>query len=398
MPSRLSFTKVLSTTVRTQDFRIGVPAEFHDGDLPERRTELANPYLPDNRRIFKVRTIAPHPRGGIVFWADARYLSSLEDSEEWSGLWWMEADGRVTALAVENEAQFQRTRQHCDAPFDKTSVGRPDALIVEPGESVLAAQSAHGVIIRVHRNGYVERIAGGGEDWCTRNNPSDIGYRDGPGAQALFSNELAFARAPDGGLYVTEQKAEVSQALTGIRHIDAQGVVTTVYTGEDCSGGHLCPPRTVGVDWIAVDRDGQLLLTAQRLGRNARGQFQGRSTAYRFDPATKEATLLALAADLIPLPGVPFNNFAGVALLPDGRPFTMGLADGGLVLLDGEKPRLHFLVKWSQDAMSDGPVATSKFSGTPFCVANDGSIYAVMSDRSVRRLDPSTQRVSTWVR
>jgi hypothetical protein len=397
-PARLSFTKVLSTTVRTQDFRSGVPSEFRDGDLPSRLTDLANPYLPENRRIFKVRAIAPHPGGGIVFWADARSLSSTEDSEEWSGLWRMEADGRVTALAVENDTQFQRARRHCDSPFDKTTVGRPDALIVEPGESIVAAQSTHGVILRVHRNGLVERIAGGGEDWCTRNNPSDTGYRDGPGAQALFSNELAIAQAPDGGIYVTEQKAEVAQALTRIRHIDAQGGVTTVYVGEDCSGGHLCPPRTVGVDSIAVDRDGQLLLAAQRLGRNARGQFQGHSTAYRFDPATGKASLLALAANIIPLPGVPFNNFAGVALLPDGRPVTMGLDEGGLVLLDGEKPTLHFLVKWGQSAMNDGPVATSQFSGRPFCIANDGSIYSVMSDHSLRRLDPGTQRVSTWLR
>jgi hypothetical protein len=395
---RLSFTAKLASGVRTQDFRKGLPPELADANLPERRTELANPYLPDTRRIFKVVALAPHPGGGIIFWADARYFSSTDDSEEVSGLWRMEADGRVTPFAVQTEAQFQHNRLNCNQAFDKVGVGRPDALIVEPDGNVLAAQGAHGVILRIHRNGYVERIAGGGEDWCTRNNPSDMGHRDGPGFQALFSNKIAFAQAQDGGIYVTEENANRADQLTRIRHIDARGVVTTFLTGEDCSGGHDCPPRTVGVDSIAIDRDGQLLLAAQRLGRNERGHFQGRATAHRMDPVTRQTTLLALAVDLVPSAGVPFDDFGGLALLPDGRPISLSPQRGGFVLLDGFKPTLNYWVTWSQDAPNDGPVATSSFGGKSFCVASDGSVFAVMPDRSVRRLDPVTQQVTTWLR
>jgi hypothetical protein len=395
---RLSFTTKLASTVRMQDFRKGVPSGLLDANLPNRRTELANPYLPDSRRIFKVWALAPHPAGGIIFWADARYFESADDSEELSGLWRMEADGRVMPFAVETESQFQRAKRNCDGAFDQLTVGRPDALIVEPDGNVLAAQGAHGVILRIHRNGYVERIAGGGEDWCTRNNPSDVGYRDGPGSQALFSNQLAIAQAQDGSIYVTEENANRADELTRIRHIDVRGVVTTFLMGEDCSGGHDCPPRTVGVDSIAIDRDGQLLLGAQRLGRTERGQFQGRSTVHRMDPVTRRTTLLALAADQVPLPGVPFDNFGGLALLPDGRPIAVSLQRGGFVLLDGFKPALNYWVTWSQDAVNDGPVATSSFGGKPFCVSSDGSVFAVTTDHSVRRLDPATQRVTTWLR
>ena len=396
---RLNFTTKVATGVRTQDFRKGVPDALRDGGLPSRLTVLANPYLPDDRRIFKVRAMAPHPKGGITFWADARPLASTDNNDELSGLWRMEADGRVTSIAVETERQFQRAHsRQCDGVFQELNVGRPTALIVEPDENVLLAQSAHGVILRVHRNGYVERIAGGGEDWCTRNNPSDIGYVDGPGYQAQFSDQLAFAQAQDGGIYVAEEKEGRADSLTRIRHIDTQGVVTTFLTGEDCSGGHDCPAKTLGVDSIAIDRDGSLLLAAQRMGHTERGQFQMHSTAYRMNPVTRETTLLAFAAMLVPYPGAAYDNFNGVAFLPDGRPISRSVDLGGFVLLDGFKPALNYWLTWSQVGQNDGPVATSNFGNNPFCVANDGSIFVATPDHSVRRLDPVTHLVSTWLR
>jgi len=175
--------------------------------------------------------------------------------------------------------------------------------------------------------------------------------------------------------------------------------VTTIFTGADCTGGSGCPLRTVGADTIVVDRDGKLVVAAQRLGRNARGQFQGQATAYRLDPSTLEATPLALAVDLVPLPGTPFDNFGGLALLPDGRPIAWSMLSGGFVLLDGEiKPTLNFWMRWSPRGDNDGPVATSGFGNRQFCVASDGTIFALTTDHSVRRLDPVAKQVSTWLR
>lgn len=393
-PLALSLKARLSKEVRTQDFRKGVPPALSGRNLPEGVTELANPYLPDDRRIFKVRAMAPHPQGGIVFWADATHFSSNDDDTEFHGLWRMESDGQVTAYAVESESDFQHASLHCDAPFQQVTVGQPDALIVEPSGDVLAAQSSSGVIVRLRRDGFVERIAGGGEDWCHRNNASDLGYRDGPGTQALFSNKLAIALARDGGIYVAEQDASRRHFLERIRHVDPQGVVTTLFTGENC-WGRECSPMAVAVGSMVVDQDGQLILADTGMGHNSAGQEQGHATAHRLDPVTVNASLIAFSVDMIPAKGIPFGLFSGLALLPDGRPISK--SGGGFVLLDGPKSSFNYWVKWREGHADDGPVASTSFAGDRFCVAGDGAIF-MSSGNGVRRLDPKTQRVSTWLR
>jgi hypothetical protein len=395
-PARLGFTTKLASGVRTQDLRKQVPPALADRNLPGGLTELANPYLPDDRRIFRVVAIALHPEGGIVFWADAKHFASNDDSEEFSGLWRMAADGRITPFAVESEQQFQRGGLHCGASFEMLTVGRPASLVVEPQGDVLMAGSA-GAVFRVHKDGFVERVAGGGEKYCgDKLHGADTGYRDGPGSQALFSDDLVIAQAKDGGIFVTEQQSTASHALARIRHIDAHGVVTTVYTGENCYGRD-CPTKAqLGVDSILVDRDGALIVADQGVQHNAKGQEQGFARAHRFDPATGKSTLIAYSVDQVPEPGVPFDSFRGLALLPDGRPISRSL-HGGYIVLDGPKPAFTYWLKWTEGRYDDGPLATTGFAGNPFCVAADGSIY-MASDRGVRRLDPQTRRVATWLR
>jgi hypothetical protein len=275
-------------------------------------------------------------------------------------------------------------------------VGRPASLVVEPHGDVLMAGSA-GAVFRVRKDGFVERVAGGGEMYCgDKLHGADIGYRDGPGSQALFSDELVIAQAKDGGIYVTEQKSTARHALARIRHIDTHGVVTTVYTGENCSGRD-CPTKAqLGLDSIVVDRDGQLIVADQGIQHNARGQEQGFARAHRFDPATGKSTLIAYSVDLASEPGVPYDSFRGLALLPDGRPISHSF-HGGYIVLDGPKPAFTYWLTWNPRRYDDGPLATTGLGGNPFCVAADGSIY-VVTDRGVRRLDAQTRGVTTWLR
>ena len=390
----LSLTVKLASGVRSQDFRKAVPDALNDRHLPSLLTELANPYMPDDRRIFKIWALTPHPDGSLIFWADVTHFAGADDGREFMGLWRMEPDGRVTPFAVESEAEFQHARLNCDGAFREVTVGRPAALAVEPDGSVVAAQSAHGVVIRVHPDGFVQRIAGGGDDWCTRNNPSDIGYADGPGPQALFSNSLDIALAPQGGIYVAEQDANRTHFLERIRYIDGEGNVTTRFVGESCWTNE-CSPHAVGVAALRVDHSGQLIVVDGRVVHNREGQEQLASAAHRIDPASGVPTLIAVARLLIPEPGEPFGLFYRAAILPDGRPVAK--ASGGIVLLDGVKPQFSYWVKWKEGPGNDGPVATTSFAGDQFCVMADGTVFMVNAN-GLRRLDPKTQRVTTWLR
>ena len=416
-----AWTTKQASGVRTLDFRNGVPQALAGrGFSPGTYLLLANPYLAaDRRAIHEVRSMACHPDGGVVLWAklnrtdNGKLPNQLTDTDMAVGAWRMEADGRLTPFAAKLERDF-RGKRLCDTAV--ADLHLPDwsyagDIRVEPGGNLLLVSGAANAVLRLRRDGRVDRVAGGGEALC-RADPysgTESGWRDGPGAQALFNGAMSLAVAADGTIYVAESGwlpggGDYSAGNCSIRRIGTDGHVSTVFGSGHCEKDRkrLRDEAMTGVrlDRLAIDRAGQLLVVGTSGGQTPEGYDAAFIKAFRIDPANGTAQPIGHAAVGGGVPkGWPGGDFrAAIGLAPDGTVVAYdqaGLGHYGLVALDNPAAALRAWWKVRAGGYVDGP--QPGLDGViDFCSAADGGIF-FLQKYALRRLEPKTGQVTTWL-
>jgi hypothetical protein len=406
----------LADAPRTVDLRQGTPPALADRFLPEKALiVVSNPYVPHDRRFLDGATaMACHPQGGLVVQASSmRYAPSPERGRgreyvaNGSGLWRIEADGRVRpfALLPARPADDQRL---CDVPFSRAAAVEAvqGGLAVEPSGGVLTA-TMYGVILRFRADGRVERVAGGGPRACQiqlSREWTERGYRDGPADEALFAGNPALAAGAAGEIFVAENdiKSDRIPGNCSLRRIDRTGRVSTVYGDGKCAPiddarreGH----RTPAFDRVVVDRQGRpIVMGADRAMREGSGPDVVYTKVHRIDAGRAE--LLGRAGHGARFD--PTGRLVAIGLAPDGTTlaFNAGYySDGGLVVPDNG-PRFRY---WWRSAPgnhlppADGGRGQAHISEVKdFCSATDGFLY-VLTQGAVRRIDPRTGEVTTWL-
>ncbi len=418
-----AWTQKQATDMRTLDFRNGVPESLKGrGFWPGTYVQLANPYAPADRiAMLEAKAMACHPEGGVVIWAQmirqdiSKPIIDLPNTDTGVGAYRVDAEGRVTPYAARDERERRSGKKICDTTLDQWFLpdwGNFQRMLVEPGGDLLLASGWHQAVMRVKRDGRIERVAGGGEGLCNAYvyDGGETGYRDGPAAQALFKGTMALARANDGTIYVAEGNflpggGSWNAGNCSIRRIGTDGIVSTVYGNGQCEKDSATYRRaattSVGLDRIAIDRGGQFVVVG-----SARGPYNGGADgiftkAHRVDPATGRSQLLAFGAVAAGTPQGRFDGALGIA--PDGTPVAFddpsinsSSSHAGLVALDGPRPALRYWWK-SRPGVTwiDGP-DSGVSDVLDFCTATDGTMYFLQKN-ALRRLDPKSGQVTTWL-
>ena len=400
---------------RTVDLRAGTPAEFADRALPEGALiVVSNPYVPHDRRFLNgASAMACHPQGGLVISASSTIYAPSPDRgprreyvDNGRGLWRIEADGRVRPFALVPNVPVD-DRRLCDVPFARAAaVGAAEGgLAVEPGGDVLTVSGD--IVLRYRTDGRVERVAGGGPRACQlvlSRERTERGYRDGPAEQALFAGKLSLAVAPGGEIFVGEND-NVSDGIPGncsLRRVDRDGRVSTVFGQGRCASRDEVSRegyRSPGFDRVAVDRQGRpIVMGADRAMREGSGPDVVYTKVHRIEGGRAE--LLGRAGHGARFD--PTGRLVAIGLAPDGTPlaFNAGYySDGGLIVPENA-PRFRY---WWRGMTGDRKPPLDGARGQAhigevqdFCSATDGYMY-VLTYRGVRRIDPRTGEVTTWL-
>jgi hypothetical protein len=416
----------VSAGPQTLDLRPETPAALADRQLPSGAViVMANPYVPVDRRFIDTAwAMACHPDGGLVLYARTRRYApegarkGNEYVDNGYGLWRVETDGRVRPLAV-RQVRGPLAAGHglCGVPSERAELhGHSNfdgSLAVEPGGHVLVADAFKNVVLRYRSDGGVEHVAGGGADICSRYefDSGKSGYRDGPGSQALIGGHLTLAVGPRGEIVLAEGYGS-NGGGTGncsLRSIAADGQVGTVH------GTGKCPTldvraaegyRMIGFEGVKFDAQGRLLLYAVD---RARREGNGPDVIY-----TKVHRLEGGREQLLGRTGHgarfdPIGRFEAFGTAPDGTPiaFNSGhYSEPGFVMVEN-RPQFRYWWRGASarsgasfnayQAPVDGPRGQAVVNRVKdFCTGSDGQVY-VLHDRAVRRIDPRTGDVVTWL-
>lgn len=400
---------------RTVDLRNGTPPELADRFLPEKGLiVLTNPYAYADRRFLeKASAMACHPQGGLVLYAySERYAPSAERGrgreyvDNGTGLWRIEADGRVRPIKVTLGRERDNALPLCGVPITAArgfNFVRVNDLAVERNGDVLVAATGNAAVLRYRADGMVERVAGGGPNVCTvdpaREHP-ERGYRDGPGRDALFSGDLSIAVNETGEIFVLE--GDGSGGNCSLRRIDTSGSVSTVQGNGKCEPyavTNLTGHRTPAYERVAVDAQGRpLMMGSNRSKREGTGPDVVYTKVHRIDQGREE--LLGRAGHGSRFD--PLGRLVAVGTAPDGTPlaFNAGYySDAGLVVLEN-RPQFRYWWRSAPGAYSpvvDGPRGQAVIqNANAFCTGVDGYVY-VLSGNAIRRIDPRSGEVSTWL-
>jgi hypothetical protein len=324
----------------------------------------------------------------------------------------VEADGRVRPMLVIPEARFwtRDTYQSCGVPAAQARLGSGSGrmrLAVDREGRVYVADSGTGAIVRLRTDGVLDHVAGGGPAFCTTNPSSkrpQRGYRDGPGADALFSGDLSIAVDASGTLFVagSDHANQQSPGNCSLRRIDASGTVSTV------NGTGTCPPtdvtrangpRSVGFEDVTVDAQGPLTMGVDRAPREPGGPDVVFTKVHRVDG--QRATLLLRAGHGARFD--PTGRLVAIGLGPGGVPLAWNAGyygDAGLVALE-DKPQFRYVWRSASPQNGrnyvDGPRGQAVIDeAEEFCTATDGKVY-VRTKKAIRRIDPTSGAVDTWV-
>ena len=407
----------LADAARTIDLRNATPPELEGRYLPERAyIVVANAYLPADRRfVDRASAMACHPQGGLVVAASTRRWEPSAQRgpgrdyvDNGTGLWRVHPDGRVTPLWVPAGRPANAGYRNCGVPSSQSRL--PDAgitgLAVEPSGAVLVVSAGQRAIVRLRPDGLVEQVAGGGPAYCTDpyGRRPETGWRDGPGREALFSGDLSVAVDPrDGTIWVAEddQKDGRTAPNCALRRIDAAGTVTTVRGGRcpdvetEARTGH----RSVGYAGLALDAQGRpLLFGVSRAAREGNGPDVVYTKVHRVDGERDELLLRAGHGARFE----PSGRLVAIGLAPDGAPLAFNAghySDAGLVSMSTAPPLRY---AWRSAAgmhapYADGARGQARLTDVKsFCAGVDGRIH-LLTDRTVRRIDPASGAVDTWL-
>lgn len=267
-------------------------------------------------------------------------------------------DGRVTTVAGSNSSYARGglwiLGGFRDGPVAQAEFSDPKGIAVDAAGRIYVADTDNHCVRLIER-GVVSTFAG---------DPTILGPNDGQGSKAFFDRPVSIALDPHGGLYVADYG-------NGIRHVDAARNVTTVLkdataTGVSVSSG---PKHTVFV----ADRDSLRLLEAG-------GQIEI-STAGRRD---NESPALAMDANL----GHPFF----VSAIDDERTFYTDEQTGAVRYADTYNGTLRVVVgPRYEDSSNDGAAfrdgeAAQAAVFDAAAIAYDGRARTLVADAGNRRV------------
>jgi hypothetical protein len=287
----------------------------------------------------------------------------------------------------------------CNAPVDEVALSprRWGGMVVDAGGDVLVTDPEFHMVVRFRRDGFVEHVAGGGPDACRYDRYKTFqksGFEDGAGEAALFKEPQGLAIDRDGSVLVADW------GNCALRRIGPGGAVTTIHRGCDRDAADP-KDRGPAVDYqfVIVDAEGLPVVGGSRLA------FDTYTNIHRFHRDGRVERLLA-GRKLKPLRGQEqVYSLAGLALLPNGQIVIADRQDGVndliRVLRGGRLSRLTGQAATNMTkADRDGPVDKAVlFYPGQLCASADGALFVIPGHfrRPVRKIDPATRTVGTWV-
>jgi len=380
---------------------------------PSSRWNVTNPYLPVDRNFFSaIWKMAPGADGSLYLAAESivpaaemkRQPRSNKDyyADNGLGVWRVAPDGQVTAFAVRpygTQLGWKNVTAICNVRIEDAwlSIDHWGGMVVDPAGDVIFSDSELHMILKLRKDGFVEQVAGGGPQACKYDRWKTLqqaGSQDGPAKQALFDSPQGLAYDKEGNLLVADLRS------CALRRIDAAGNVTTVHKGCRFDPNiHGDYSNDILYAFLAVDPEG-LPVVGATLNVPGVNLFTG---LYRFHPDGKVERLLEARM----LPSKPGQQ--KVDWLTDFHYIngTLVIADKGdeiapLRALHAGKLTKFMGVQGSDEHREDvdGPAATAHIWGPGgFCTTPDGTLYIMPyhNRRAVRKVDPKTKIVSTWV-
>jgi len=419
----------LTTTADWSGLGFWTISAHHSYD-PDRR--VLN--MGDGTRRTAVGTVATITRftgtGSAGFSGDAHSA----DSAEISGPTWAKVgpDGsvyiadqnnhrirRVTADGIINTVagNGQRCSPSTDAcgdggPAVQARLAFPTGVDVGPDGSLYIADQGSFRVRRVGPDGTITTVAGTGErrQRSAQVTPDSVIVTigptgdGGPATQALLLAPLSVALAPDGSLYIADDRR--------IRRVAPGGIISTVAGNDSAACEFGCPPdRRVGdgqvatqvalnsLFGLAVGPDGSLYSSEYRAAGRVRRvtpdgilhTIAGDGTSCSFLPCGDGGK--ATAAQISPW---------GMALSPDGNLYVADL-DGQVVRVVSPDGFIRSVVGTralcyppTQPCGDNGPAAAALLHNpAAVAVGPDGSVYVVeLEGNKVRRVAPPLPGVS----
>jgi hypothetical protein len=369
---------------------------------------VSNPYLPLDRHFLPYIWRMACTRDGSLYLAGESVVPAAEtrrqprSNRDWyannsTGVWKVAPDGKVTAFGVRpygNQPGWDKQTAKCNADVQQAGIAVEHwgGMVVDGEGDVLFSDNDLGVIMKMRKDGFVEHVAGGGAQACAYDRyktPQKSGYLDGPAKQALFDRPRGLALDPAGNILVADENN------CALRKIDRAGNVTTVHKGN-CR----FEKERMAYEYVVVDKDGLPVVG----GTNVHVGVEIFGGVYRFHGDGKVEQLLAGRQIAPRTPQQYVALLTGLAVLPNGSLLIsdgeerenalLRLRDGGVV---------HWLGTSARDPAVpeiDGPANAARlYKPGELCASGDGTVFILPrhSMRPVRKFDPKTQAVSTWI-
>jgi len=376
---------------------------------PDSRWIVSNPYLPLDRQFLPYIYGMACATDGTLYLAAESVVPATEtkrqprSNRDWyadngMGIWKVARDGKVTAFGVRpygNQPGWRNETAKCDAEVRNAGiqVEHLGGMAVDSHGDVVFSDQELNLILKMRRDGRVEHVAGGGAQACAYDRYKTLqqsGYLDGPAKQALFNTPRGLAFDQTGNLYV------VDAGNCALRKIDTSGNVTTV-------GKRTCryERELIGYQYVAIDRDGVPIVAgaAVQIGVEI---FAG---VYRYHSDGTIEQLLA-GRQIAPRTRKQYVGLlTGMGLLPDGTLLISDgdeMSDGNRLLQVRDGGVSGFLGGRSDDPYPeiDGPADKVRFfAPAQMCASGDGTLFILPehSLQPLRKFDPATKAVSTWI-